>query len=138
MREATNKILEMVEDGLLDRDQVIMACLKYMSEDDVADMARAIDPSANLDIVGIRPGEKIHEQMISPEDASSTYDCGDYFTILPSASSSSSELKQHIAGVRVAKGFSYTSDGNTEWMTTNELRSWLESNTDESGSIFLH
>ena len=41
MREATNKILEMVEDGLLDRDQVIMACLKYMSEDDVADMARA-------------------------------------------------------------------------------------------------
>jgi len=41
MREATNKVLEMVEEGLLDRDQVIMACLKYMSEDEVADMARA-------------------------------------------------------------------------------------------------
>jgi hypothetical protein len=40
-REATERILEMVEDGILDRDTVIMACLKYMSEDDVADMAHA-------------------------------------------------------------------------------------------------
>lgn len=103
----------------------------------VVDIARAIDSSANLDVVGIRPGEKIHEQMISPEDASSTYDCGDYFKILPFASSSNSELNQHVGGVKVAKGFSYTSDGNTEWMTTNELRSWLESNTDETGSVFL-
>jgi UDP-N-acetylglucosamine 4,6-dehydratase/5-epimerase len=104
----------------------------------VVDIARAIDSSAHLDIVGIRPGEKIHEQMISPEDASSTYDYGDYFKILPPSSSSSPELNQHTGGVKVAEGFSYTSDGNTEWMTTNELQYWLESNTDDTGSVFLH
>jgi hypothetical protein len=53
-REATNKILEMVEDGLLDKDTVIMACLKYMSEDDVADMAHCNEffPEEDEDLEG--------------------------------------------------------------------------------------
>jgi hypothetical protein len=62
MREATNRVLELVEEGLLDRDTVIMACLKYMSEDDVADMAHSneffLDEDEDLTSLWTRPGKR--------------------------------------------------------------------------------
>lgn len=103
----------------------------------VVDIAKVIDPSANLEIIGIRPGEKIHEQMISPEDASNTYDCGDYFKIIPDVASSRHVKVVKNSGLRVVKSFKYTSDENSSWMSPKDLRSWLSLNVDEDGAISL-
>lgn len=103
----------------------------------VVDIAKEIDPSARLEIIGIRPGEKIHEQMISPEDSLNTYDCGDYFKIMPDSEDFPPRGASDNRGIRVAKGFSYTSDGNSDWMTSDQLGVWLQQNVDENGKVFL-
>lgn len=103
----------------------------------VVDIAKVIDPAAEFEIVGIRPGEKIHEQMISLEDAPNTYDCGDYYKIVGSSHTLPDLIDDETSGSKVSEGFSYTSDGNPEWMSVQELDSWLKSNTDDSGSVFL-
>lgn len=103
----------------------------------VVDVASTIDPEARLEVVGVRPGEKVHEQMIGPEDAPNTYDCGDYFKILPDIASHSFRDTEDLLGVKVDKGFTYTSDGNSDWMTEGMLKDWLRLNTDESGRVPL-
>lgn len=103
----------------------------------VVDIASTIDPRARLEVVGIRPGEKIHEQMIGPEDAQNTFDCGDYYKILPDTGSSDFSGAESVLGVKVDKGFTYTSDGNLDWMSKGTLRDWLRLNTDESGGVPL-
>lgn len=103
----------------------------------IVDIAKVIDPFAELEIVGIRPGEKIHEQMISQEDAPNTYDCGDYYKIVRESHTLPALIDDETSGNKVSKGFSYTSDGNPEWMSVQELDAWLKSNTDDSGSVFL-
>jgi UDP-N-acetylglucosamine 4,6-dehydratase/5-epimerase len=104
----------------------------------VIDIAKIIDPSANLEIIGIRPGEKIHEQMISQEDAQNTYDCGDYFKILPDVATSRTGEVVKNSGLKVDKSFTYTSDENSSWMSPEDLRAWLSLNADEDGTIPLH
>ena len=85
----------------------------------VVDLAAAIAPAARLEVVGIRPGEKLHEEMINVSDARSTVDMGDYYVIQP-------ELdwwpKEQLAGTAVPEGFSYSSDQNTQWLSVDELR----------------
>jgi FlaA1/EpsC-like NDP-sugar epimerase len=103
----------------------------------VVDLAKVIDPSAKLEIVGVRPGEKIHEQMISPEDAPNTYDCGEYFKILPEGVPFGDIGVGNTEATKVAEGFSYSSDGNSKWMSPDDLRAWLEANIDESGRVPL-
>lgn len=103
----------------------------------VIDIAKVIDPSANLEIIGIRPGEKIHEQMISQEDAQNTYDCGDYFKILPDVATFRTGGFVKNSGLKVAKNFKYTSDENSSWMSPEDLRTWLSLNADEDGTIPL-
>ena len=91
----------------------------------VTDIATAIAPKAKLKIVGIRPGEKIHESMISEEDARNTYEYDSYFKILP-AIYDWHQCNQRIGiGKKCSEGFSYTSGNNTQWMSSEELQSLL-------------
>jgi UDP-N-acetylglucosamine 4,6-dehydratase/5-epimerase len=91
----------------------------------VADIARTIDAGAAHDIVGIRPGEKLHEQMISAEDAVHTYDYDGYYKIMPAINRWGND-KRIKGGRKVVDGFVYASDTNTEWMSIDALRAWLE------------
>ena len=86
----------------------------------VVDLARAIAPDARIEFVGVRPGEKLHEQMISPDDARRTIDAGAYFVIQPDTDWWDRGAEH--GGVPVPEGFSYSSDTNTWWLSAEELR----------------
>lgn len=90
----------------------------------IADVAEAIAPGLVRKEVGIRPGEKLHEEMITPTDALSTIDIGQYYAILPSVSfkHTREEYIEHHKGTLVPFGFHYSSDKNTEWETVESLR----------------
>ena len=91
----------------------------------VIDIARAISPDARHKIIGIRPGEKIHEQMIGVEDAEHTYEYEDHYKILPAINGWSNDQTRIGNGVKVSSDFSYQSDKNAFWMTPGELKTWL-------------
>jgi UDP-N-acetylglucosamine 4,6-dehydratase len=91
----------------------------------VTDLAKSVAPQAQLEFIGIRPGEKLHEQMISEEDAFYTYEYTDYFKILPAINGWSNSLTRIKNGVKVAEGFSYTSNNNPVWMSDAELQAWM-------------
>ncbi|MGP4789298.1 UDP-N-acetylglucosamine 4,6-dehydratase (inverting) [Psychrobacter sp. 1Y11] len=101
----------------------------------VADLARVVAPEAKQQIIGIRPGEKLHEQMISSEDACYTYEYPEHFKILPMINNWASCPKRIKDGKKVSQGFVYTSDSNPEWMTDDELQGWMEINREKIGSI---
>ena len=101
----------------------------------MVDVARAVAPDARLDIIGVRPGEKLHEQMIGVDDAPYTYEYRDYYKILPAIHEWSSDPARINGGVRVAADFSYRSDNNPEWMTPEALRVWIEENRDRIGRL---
>lgn len=90
----------------------------------IMDVAEAIAPSCRIEITGIRPGEKLHEEMITETDSLNTIDLGKYYAILPSVSynySTEDYLKHHNAKF-VEKGFSYNSGKNTEWVSVDKMR----------------
>lgn len=95
----------------------------------VTELAAAIAPEARQEFVGIRPGEKLHEQMIGFEDAPFTYEFQEYFKILPAINSWARHSEQAKDGIKVRSDFVYTSDSNNHWMTRKELKSWLDLNT---------
>lgn len=101
----------------------------------ITDIARAIVPEAEFDIIGIRPGEKIHEQMIGPEDSFSTYEYADHYKILPAINSWCDDPKRIKNGRKVPEGFVYTSDNNSDWMSVASLREWIEKNRHKIGKI---
>jgi UDP-N-acetylglucosamine 4,6-dehydratase/5-epimerase len=92
----------------------------------IEDIARAVNPSAAIEYVGIRPGEKLHEQMISLEDSSTTYEYNDYFKILPILNDWSLDKKRIQEGKKVKDGFIYSSDKNSDWMDIKDLGSWIK------------
>jgi UDP-N-acetylglucosamine 4,6-dehydratase (inverting) len=92
----------------------------------ITDMALAIAPGARQEVVGIRPGEKLHEIMISAEDARYTYEYETYYKILPIINDWHLEPERSVGGKLCPEGFSYTSDTNTEWMKTEELTDWFK------------
>ena len=94
----------------------------------IVDIARTINPNAEFKIIGIRPGEKLHEQMIGMDDAPHTYEYDDYYKILPAINNWSFDQKRINKGKLVLPGFSYSSDINKEWMSENELRNWIKEN----------
>jgi UDP-N-acetylglucosamine 4,6-dehydratase len=100
----------------------------------VTDIARAVDGRADHEIVGIRPGEKLHEQMISVEDSVHTYEYPDYFKIVPAINRWGNETRIK-GGRKVPDGFVYASDTNTEWMTIDALRGWIAINRDNLGKL---
>ena len=101
----------------------------------VTDLARVVAPEAEQNVIGIRPGEKLHEQMISAEDAYYTYEYPEHFKILPTINGWADCPKRIKDGVRVPEGFVYASDNNTEWMSDADLENWIEINRAKIGSI---
>ena len=94
----------------------------------ITDIAKAIAPQAKFKITGIRPGEKLHEQMISVEDSYSTYEYSDYYKILPQINEWGKDNLRIKKGKKVSEGFIYSSDNNSNWMTKKELQKWVTSN----------
>ena len=101
----------------------------------MTDVAIAVDENAEHEIVGIRPGEKLHEQMIAPEDSYYTYEYSDHYKILPSINNWAADEKRIKDGQLVAEGFTYCSDNNKEWMSIEELRTWIDSNRNKIGKV---
>ena len=101
----------------------------------VTDLARVIAPEARQEIVGIRPGEKLHEQMISAEDAYYTYEYAEHFKILPQINSWDKDANRIKNGKRVPDGFVYSSDNNREWMSNGELQAWIDQHREKIGAI---
>lgn len=101
----------------------------------VTDLARVVAPECKQEIVGIRPGEKLHEQMISPEDAYYTYEYPEHFKILPTINDWASTPERIKDGKRVPEGFVYASDNNAEWMTDDDLKAWIDNNCEKIGAI---
>ena len=101
----------------------------------IIDIAKVISPKSKYKIIGIRPGEKLHEQMISLEDSYSTYEYLDYYKILPQINNWGKDKKRIKKGKKVLKGFIYNSNNNTQWMTKNELKKWIETNKKFIGII---
>jgi len=93
----------------------------------IMDIANAVSPTVEKAIIGIRPGEKIHEQMIGTEDAAHTYEYQDYFKILPAIHDWSSDPERIKDGTKVPEGFCYSSESNSRWMPVEELRDWIVS-----------
>lgn len=93
----------------------------------ITDVAEAVAPECELDIIGIRPGEKIHEEMITSSDSYNTYDLDKYFTILPSVPRFNlDEFITSFNAVKVPEGFNYNSGTNTEWETVTGLRELIK------------
>ena len=89
----------------------------------ILDVAQAIGPSCELQIVGIRAGEKVHEEMINVSDSFTTYDLGNYYVILPQKTNwNLEEYKSKFSAKLVPQGFSYNSGENSEWETVDSLR----------------
>jgi len=101
----------------------------------VTDVALAVDENTKQEEVGIRPGEKLHEQMIGIEDALYTYEYPEHFKILPSINDWAKDEARIGDGIRVPENFMYTSDNNKEWMKISELQEWIEKNETKIGNI---
>ena len=101
----------------------------------VTDVATAVDEKCKQEEVGIRPGEKLHEQMIGPEDALYTYEYQSHYKILPSINEWANDPERIGNGVKVDSDFIYSSDNNKEWMGISELKDWIEKNQNKIGNI---
>ena len=94
----------------------------------VVDIASAIAPNCKQEIIGVRPGEKLHEQMIGEEDAFYTYEYPDHYKILPVINDWSRSKERIKDGKKVSEDFVYRSDENAEWMSKEDLIKWLDIN----------
>ncbi len=101
----------------------------------VTDIARVIAPEAKQEIVGIRPGEKLHEQMVGLEDAYFTYEYDEHFKILPNINEWNTCEERIQDGRKVDEGFVYASDTNADWMTDTQLQAWIDQHLGEIGKI---
>jgi UDP-N-acetylglucosamine 4,6-dehydratase (inverting) len=101
----------------------------------VTDLARVVAPEAEQQFIGIRAGEKLHEQMISPEDAPYTYEYPEHFKILPNINGWSNCPLRIKNGIKVPDGFVYASDNNPEWMTDAQLQAWIDINREMIGRV---
>jgi len=109
--------------------------VKKICSMNILDIARAVSQEASHRIIGIRPGEKIHEQMIGPEDAPHTYEYENHYKILPAIYNWSSDPERNKDGVKVSEDFVYSSESNQEWMSVEDLQRWIENNIHKIGRI---
>lgn len=99
----------------------------------ITDVAKAIAPNCEMEVVGIRPGEKIHEEMITSSDSFYTYDLGEYFTILPSVPNFEiKDFVKNFGAKKVPEGFNYDSGTNTKWETIESLRNLITEHIDSN------
>lgn len=102
----------------------------------ITDVAEAIGPNCDKPVVGIRPGEKVHEEMITASDSFYTYDLGKYYTIIPATHSwNLEEFKSTFNAKKVEAGFSYNSGDNTEWETIDSLRALIKEHVDPTFEV---
>lgn len=102
----------------------------------ILDVAEAIGPECEKIVVGIRPGEKVHEEMITSSDSYNTYDLGKYFAILPPRPKFNlQEFIDHFSAIRVEKGFYYNSGENKEWETVESLRKLIKEHVDPTFEV---
>ncbi len=102
----------------------------------IMDVAEAIGPNCEKPVIGIRPGEKVHEEMITPSDSFYTYDLGKYYTILPATHKwSLEEFKQTFNAKKVPLGFSYNSGENDDWETVDSLRKLIKEHVDPNFTV---
>jgi UDP-N-acetylglucosamine 4,6-dehydratase (inverting) len=101
----------------------------------VTDLARVVAPECKQEVVGIRPGEKLHEQMIGAEDSYYTFEYAEHFKILPTINDWGASPERIKDGKKVPEGFVYSSDNNTEWMSDASLQAWIDSHREKIGSI---
>jgi FlaA1/EpsC-like NDP-sugar epimerase len=101
----------------------------------VTDIAMACVPSAKHELVGIRPGEKLHEQMVGPEDAQHTYEYDEHYKVLPAIHNWSLDPERIKGGRLVAPDFTYSSDNNIKWMTSGTLQAWIAQNRSNIGKF---
>jgi len=100
--------------------------VKKIPSMNIIDIAKTVNPKAQLDIIGIRPGEKLHEQMIGIEDALYTYEYKSYYKILPAIHDWHNDKLRIKNGKKVEENFTYQSNTNTDWMTKKILSNWIE------------
>ncbi len=97
----------------------------------ITEVVKAIGPECKMDIIGIRPGEKLHEEMITESDSFTTYDLGKYYAILPQVPNwDLKEFVAHFNAKAVEKGFRYSSDKNTDWIDAETLRKLIKEHVD--------
>ncbi|WP_345158454.1 UDP-N-acetylglucosamine 4,6-dehydratase (inverting) [Pontibacter saemangeumensis] len=103
----------------------------------ILDVAEAIGPDCEKPVVGIRPGEKIHEEMITSSDSFYTYDLGKYYAIIPSTPRwKVADFVSHFDAKKVPQGFRYNSGENTEWVGVDEIRELIEEHVDPSFKVY--
>lgn len=101
----------------------------------MTDLAQAIAPEAGIKIIGMRPGEKLHEQMISSEDAHYTYEYPNHYKILPNINNWFNSQSRIKDGKKVPDGFTYDSETNSEWLSPEELKDWIDANRNKIGNF---
>lgn len=102
----------------------------------VTTLTQAVAPNCKVDVIGIRPGEKIHEEMITETDSLNTYDCGNYYVITPSAPAwDEAKWAKHFNAKKVEQGFKYNSGTNDEWMTVEQLREQIRLHVDPAFQV---
>ena len=102
----------------------------------ITDLASAIAPDCKQEIVGVRVGEKIHEEMISVSDSFNTYDLGEYYVILPQAPIFNlTSYLSAFSAIKVEKNFQYNSGNNNEWLTIEEIRKLILNNVDSNFKV---
>jgi UDP-N-acetylglucosamine 4,6-dehydratase len=109
--------------------------VKKIPSMNIVDIAKAAVAEAPHEIIGIRPGEKLHEQMIGSEDALYTYEYPGHFKILPAIHGWSEDPQRIKDGKKVPLDFNYSSDNNQKWMTVDELKSWIKNNKEMLGKL---
>lgn len=104
----------------------------------ITEVAEAIGPECIHKVVGIRPGEKVHEEMITSSDSFTTYDLGKYYVILPQVPSwDLQEYIKHFNAKKVKEGFNYSSGENSEWLNVEELRDLIQTHVDSTFNISI-
>ena len=101
----------------------------------ITDIAKVISPNADIKVIGIRPGEKLHEQMIGIEDTPYTYEYKDHYKILPAINDWFNDKSRIKNGKKVSSNFIYSSDNNSEWMNVEDLKTWIDNNINKIGSF---
>jgi FlaA1/EpsC-like NDP-sugar epimerase len=102
----------------------------------ILDIARAVAPACKTEVVGVRPGEKIHEEMITETDSLNTYDCGKYYVIAPTIPIwNEKDWVQAFQAKKVPVGFKYDSGSNTEWLSVDEIRQQIKQHVDPQFTV---
>jgi UDP-N-acetylglucosamine 4,6-dehydratase (inverting) len=109
--------------------------VKKIPSMNILDIAKAVSNEVEHNIIGVRPGEKLHEEMIGHNDAQYTLGYEGHYKILPSINSWNLDPERIRDGIKVDNNFTYSSDTNTEWMDVQTLQTWIKKNLNVIGKI---